>query len=205
MHYFFLIENGHFCDKIVPTLAAAWSAQTFASVLKLCREKGSDSGSFSQLPPDSFLFEIANRSAAGVQPFHRGLWRRLVGEILLSSASEMPEIETPLETFAVMLGEQLAEMRENFSPIQQSIFGSRDLVFGSYYYRPEFAGWNDSTDVQRLANWLSQVQPDQWSADLLTGDDPEDDLLFAQEWFPALVEMYRRAAERDYVVIGEQL
>ena len=205
MHYFFLIENGHFRKKIVPTLADAWSAQTFSSVLKLCREKGSDSSAFLQLPPDSCLWEIADRSAAGVQPFHRGLWRRSVGETLLFSASEMPEIETPLETLAALLGEPLAQTRENFSPIQQSIFGSRDLIFGSYYYRPEFAGWNDSTDVQRLANWLSQLQPDQWSAAQLIGDDPEDDLLFAKEWFPALAEMYRRAVERDYVVIGEQL
>jgi len=148
---------------------------------------------------------MVQRLALGSVPFGRDLWRLLVGEVILLAAAEMPELETPTDTLAVLLHLQLGEDRPAFSSLQQCLRGSRDLVFGGGYYRPDHAGWNDSADVLRLAGWLSQIQPADWTTAHLTSADAEDELHFAQEWFPALVEIYRRAVERGYVIVCEQL
>ena len=142
----------------------------------------------------------------GGLPFDRDLWRILVGELLLSSAVRLPELETPLETFAALLGHPLAEVRTLYCPIQQAILGSQDLRIGSAYYRPDFAGWNSSEDVSRLAGWLATIAPDTWSsADLPmhAEGDRDDELAFAREWFPELAAMYRNAERDGLVVVSE--
>src|SRR5207247_1227310 len=113
------------------------------------------------------------------------------------------ELETPLATFAALLHQEVTDDRGRFPPIQQAIEGSRDLIFGDAFYRPDHAGWNDEADVYRLTEWLSAIDPADWQADDLSETDREDEFAFAREWFPALVRMYRRAAERGWVIASE--
>ena len=101
--------------------------------------------------------------------------------------------------------------REHFLPIQQVHFGTRDLVFGGGYYRPEHAGYNDVADVSRLADYLAAQQPHQWTpADLQELKDVEaadraEELDFVREWYPALCDLYERARQRQQIVIIELL
>ncbi len=131
----------------------------------------------------------------------------LVGELLLFGAAELPELETPLESYAAVLGQTLSDSRPAYSPIQQAIQGSRDIRFRTFY-RPEHAGWNDENDVKRLTRWLVSVDPRVWSADDLVSvpdEDRNDELLFLHEWFPSLREVYRSAEERGCVVFCEEM
>jgi hypothetical protein len=205
MQYFFLLDANRFQNEVAPALGAARVAQFFAPARSLCRELNSDPNILNQQGLHTSADWLVQKLTTGSVPFRGDLWRLLVGEVFLLAAAELPEIETPLETLAALLHLQLGEDRPAFSPLQQCIRGSRDVVFGGGYYRPDHAGWNDCSDVERLAGWLSRIQPADWTAADLASADAEDELQFAQEWFPALVGMYRRAVERGYVIICEQL
>ena len=132
--------------------------------------------------------------------------RLLASEVLLFSAAELPELETPLATFAALLHQEVTDDRPRFPPIQQAIQGSRDVAFGGAFYRPDHAGWNDLDDVRRLSDWLATVDGTAWrDEDLLefAEEDRADELEFAREWFPALSQMYWRAADQGWVIACE--
>ena len=136
--------------------------------------------------------------------FDRHIWRSLVSECLLFAAVEIPEFQVCAETLCCLLApdayrDEIHE-RASYAPIQQAHFGARDLTFGAAIYRPEHAGLNDDADVLRLADYLGGIDPNLWTIDHLAelrdveNEDRTEELEFAREWFPALVEMYWRAA-----------
>jgi hypothetical protein len=205
MRYFMLIPAERF-ERLGGVLRACRLERSFRPAVELCRSLGESAQPFVQREPDG-LIEPLTLAVAGGMPFTPERWRLLLGELLLLSAAELPQIETPLEAFAPLIGVELAEKRADFAPIQQAIAGSRDLCLGACY-RPEHAGWNDLADVRRLAGWLASIDHSGWDAMKLTLVQPDqraDELAFAREWFPALVEMYRRAAEAGWVVVCEEI
>ena len=207
MFYFFPIDARRFHEELKPALAASWHKHSFTYVRNLCREIGPATRTFLQTTGTGAAEPLVMQ-AAGNLPFRPEPWRLLVGEILLFSADNLPELEAPLSTYALLLGLQLAESRPDFSPIQQAILGTRDMQFGAAYYRPESAGFNDSDDVARLAVWLTQIDSSAWDADRLLGvpvQDRPDELAFAQEWFPPLASMYERAARLKQVIVCESI
>ncbi|HLW68036.1 MAG TPA: hypothetical protein VKS79_22150 [Gemmataceae bacterium] len=130
-----------------------------------------------------------------------------MAESLLQTAAELPEIETPLESWARLLGQNRAAARHEFSPIQKAVLGSRDLFLGCYY-RPENAGWNDRGDVCELAAWLRAVRPETWRSDELTQvlpDEREEELAYAREWFGQFAAMYKRSEQEGYVIVCERI
>jgi hypothetical protein len=208
MRYFFPIHAKRFHGEIAPALAAAWSARTFDPARRLCRELSPAARDFIQHSMTGLTEPLVVQIAESKPLFRKDLWRILVGEVLLFSAEELPELETPLESFAAVLHQTLADNRSRFPPIQQAIHGSRDLRFGAGYYRPDHAGWNDLDDVRRLADWLTGIDASDWrKSDLvdLPAEDRADELEFAREWFLQLREMYRRAAKLEWVVVCEDV
>jgi len=127
---------------------------------------------------------------------------------------ETPEFQIAPETLCCLLtsGQHLRDclQREQFSPIQQAHYGARELAFGGRVYRPDAAGYNDVTDINRLSAYLSRQDPTTWTvADLRMLGDTENDaelteeLDFVRDWFPALTAMYRRAKAARQVVVCE--
>jgi hypothetical protein len=211
--YFILLDGRSFHEELIPPLAASWRQRSFAPCRALCA---------SLLPT---VEEFRGQFFAGSEepllaqverglPYDRRVWRTLVGEVLLFAAREVPELQTAPETLCCLLApERYGEEgeREHFAPIQQAHFGSRDLEIGPAVYRPEQVGLNDRDDSARLAAYLASVEPERWSvADLAGLRDMEDDeeraeeLEFVRDWFPALREVYRWAAERRHVVVCER-
>jgi hypothetical protein len=150
------------------------------------------------------------RRVTADQPFDRRLWRHLAGEVLLYAATDAPAFQTAPDTLACLLtaGET---PHEKIAPVQQVHFGSRDLDFGGVVYRPDRAGFNDVADVARLADYLAGVDPTRWTvADLralpgLADDERDEELAFARDCCAALAAMYRRARERGWVVVCEDI
>jgi hypothetical protein len=139
-----------------------------------------------------------------------------VGEILMVGAAEIPELETAPESLACILAPERCQeeitARGCFAPIQQVHFGTRDLVFGSAFYRPEHAGWNDGADVERLAQYLTNNDPESWTVDdlRLHGDLTDDgeraeELEYVRDWFPTLRDLYQRALDKSQIVICETI
>jgi hypothetical protein len=218
--YFLLLDAATFEGQVRPALTAAWRARSFEPCRDLCA---------ALLPAAQAYAE--NYHTRGVEPFLaqvlRGLpfdrrtWRGLVAEVLLFSALEIPEFQTSPETLCLLLAPEqhrptlAAGGRSGWppllrAPIQQAHWGSRDLTFGAAVYRPEHAGYNDSADVARLAEYLAAVRPESWTAaDLaeLGGDDEEraDELAFVREWFPALAELYERARQCGGAIVAESI
>jgi hypothetical protein len=211
--YFLLLDADRFHERIVPALAASRRQRNFAPCRDLCTELLPAVEAFRQryhLGPDEALVSQVLRGL----PFDVDFWRSLAGEVLLYSAAEVPEFQTAPDTLCCLLApERYREgdvVRERLAPIQQAHFGTRDLVFGSAFYRPDDAGWNDRADVTRLAEYLSAVDPERWQpADLLTlpevadADEAAEELLFARERFVPLREMYERAVAAGHLVICE--
>ncbi|MFN4261114.1 MAG: hypothetical protein ACK4RK_17640 [Gemmataceae bacterium] len=213
--YLMLLDPERFSQHIRPALADSWKKRSFLPCRDLCAELLPVAHAYAERyhtgAEEPFLAQVVR----GV-PFARHGWRLLVGEVLLYSATEIPDLQTTSETLTALLAPKQACQgivpRADFVPIQQVHFGSRDFMFGGGYYRPEHAGYNDAHDVKRLSAYLSGLDPARWTvADLQALDHLADDeeraeeLAFAREWFPVLRDVYRRASEQGYMIVCERV
>jgi len=212
--YFYVLDYAVFHARTRPALAAARQARSFSPCQSLCADLLPAMRGFRErfhLDEEMLIAQVARGLS-----FDRDRWRLLVGEMLLVSAVEIPEIETAPETWTWLLApEQRGSSppaRADFAPIQQALFGSRDLTFGLAVYRPDHAGWNDDGDVRRLASYLASVDVQQWTANDLAGlesladdEDRAEELEYAREWLADLVDLYHLAAERGNIIVCEVL
>jgi len=213
--YTILIEADLFHRDIVPPLTESWQQRSFRPCQQLLATLMPAGQAFAAKyhigPQDLLLLETA-RSL----PFDRQYWQLLLGEILLVAATEIPEIEIDPDTLGCLFAPDKypdeAVSRPQFSPIQQALYGTRDLAFGRKLFRPEHAGYNDVEDVLRLAAYLDAVDMANWSIDGLrrlpglTEDvEREEELEHARAWFPLFTDLYRRAAGARQVIVAEIL
>jgi hypothetical protein len=211
---FQLLAARMFHEQIRPALGAAWQERSFEPCRALCSALLPAVEAFAErfhtAPEEQLLRHIT------ALPFDRDFWRLLVGEVLLYSAVEVPELQTIPDTLCCLLApERYREgpaPRERFAPIEQVHFGARDLLLGGGFYRPDHAGYNDTDDVARLADYLDALRPDEWTAtalialrELADEEERADELEFAREWLPPLQELYLRARERDQIIVCEIL
>jgi hypothetical protein len=213
--YFQVHDAVFFHGQIVPALGASWRLRSFAPCRPLCESLKPAVEAFAERFHTGGEEPVLARVGHGL-PFDRAIWRLLAGEVLLYGARDCPEIVTAPETLACLLARpqylECSVPRAQFAPIYQAHYGARDLVFGGGFYRPDQAGLNDLTDVARLAAYLDAIDPGQWSVvDLAALGGPADDeerqeeLELARDWFPALQQLYRRAAEEKQVIVCELL
>jgi hypothetical protein len=209
--YFLLLDARSFHERLVPPLAAAWRQRSFQP----CRPLADWLQPACAALRDGF-FGAGNEpllaALARGLPFDRNTWRMLAGEALLVAATEMPEIQTAPAVLRCLLAPETLEnsqrLRVGFTPIEQVHFGARDLTFGGAVYRPDHAGYNDSTDVCRLTDYLNAIDPARWQVDALAElaeEERQEELDFAREWFGPLRDMYRCAAEQNQVIVCELL
>src|SRR5262249_19656757 len=212
MLYFYVLDARELSERVAPALGQSWQRRSFAPCLGICRELAQAIRRFQErfhvLPEDMLLTQVGRGLS-----FERGTWRALAGEVLLVSAKGIPELETAPRTLMALVDRRPgSRLRAEFSPIQQAHFGSRDVVFGGAYYRPEQAGWNDMDDVKRLSAYLAGLETTQWAAtdlgmlpELADEEERAEELAFAREWLPALMDVYRRAADQGQVIVFETL
>jgi hypothetical protein len=210
--YFYVLDHHVFHDRLCPALTASWQTRSFACCQALCDLLDAPLRAFRERFHIAAEDMMLPRIARGL-PFDRRYWRTLVGEVLMVSAVEIPELETAPESLAWILDRRPSPPgRCDFSPIQQAHFGSRDLRFGAGYYRPEQAGWNDADDVHRLSAYLTSLDPGHWTVADLTGldsltndEERAEELEYVRDWLPALVDLYRRAEACRHIVVCETL
>jgi hypothetical protein len=201
--YFMLHDAEAFATLIRPALAASWHRRSFGPSLALRDALAVHVSRFLNdyriTPGDLFLRQVQPDT-----PFDRGMWRVLVGEVLLCAAVETPEIPAAPETLSRLLRPD--------SSIAHAYHGTRGLVFGGGWYRPDNAGYNNPDDVQRLANYLGSLEPDRWTtADLglpnadESEDDRQDELKFARAALSSLQAMYEQARAKRWMVICETI
>ena len=134
-------------------------------------------------------------------PFSSSSWRTLVGELLVVTAVEMPELPSHLESLSRLLPSTLAK---------DALQGCGDLTFGLATYRPGLAGFTSAEDVRRILDELLAIDPAGWSAsmlpaDELDADDLDDELAYCREWFAVLVDLYERVVRDDRVIVFETM
>jgi hypothetical protein len=212
--YFYVHDGEPFHQQLAPALIAAWRRRSFEPCRALCASLVPRIKDFVlpfQPAPGESLVSLV---AQGL-PFARDYFGHLVGELLLYAAAEMPEILTAPDTLCCILApEQYREQsdcRDQFAPIQQAHYGSRDVVFGGYY-RPEAAAYNDVNDVIYLARYLAAIRPETWTLHQLVNwqehadrDEVEEELEFARERFADLSALYARLAIKGQVLVSETL
>jgi hypothetical protein len=213
--YFLVLDRSDFEGRIRPALAASRRQRSFVPCRALCAELLPAATAFAQRfhlgREEAMLAQVARGLA-----FDLDFWRALAGEMLWYSAREIPEFQTAEDTLCCLLApDQLGKgdgPRKQLPPILQAHHGSRDLVFGGGYYRPEQAGYNGPEDVARLADYLASVEPATWKpadlvplVDLVNDEDRAEELEYARDWFPALREFYQKAHAGDQVVVCEML
>lgn len=212
--YHLLLDADLYYGHLQPALSTSWQHRSFAPCRTLVETLRPAVRAFIerfQIAEEPLLLRLNEE-----RWFDRTLWRALVGEALWFAAAAIPELQTLPATLGCLLApEQLGHEdvpRDRFVPIQQAHFGSRDLVFGGGFYRPDHAGWNDPADVARLADYLTGIDPARWTpADLQAlpelADDAErgEELEFAREWFPALQQLYQQARQRGQIVVCETI
>lgn len=205
--YFVLFDADRFHGQIVPALAASWRERRFDPCRPLCEGILSH---WHETELGTSATTLCARIARGGLRFDRDIWRLLVGEVLLYSAAELPEIETMPVALSHLLGSVPGRGREHFHWIDQVHYGTRDLCFGGGYYHPEQAGYNDLPDVARLADCLAAVRPETWKSEQLlampaleTDEDRDEELEYVREWYPSLSGMYAGAREKSQVIVCE--
>ena len=212
--YFLVLDCQAFQNDIRPALAASWRRRSFEPCRALAARLLPAAREFATRYHLADSEPLLAKVAEGL-PFDRVIWQHLAGEMLWFSAAEIPEIETNIDALVCLLAPDAVRgedrPRADCPPIVQAHLGSRDLVFGGGFYRPEHAGFNDAEDVARLAAYLGAVNPTSWKPDDLAAlpdlpeDEREEELAFLRDWFPALQGMYTQAAERGQVVVCEPL
>jgi hypothetical protein len=213
--YFLMLDAAAFEGRARPALARSWRQRSFAPCRSFCAELIPAASAYAEQYHVGGDKPLLARIADGL-PFDRGCWRALVGEVLLFTAVEIPEFQACEETLCRLLApehyREAVDQREGLAPIQQAHRGTRDLTFGAAVYRPEHAGYNNASDVGRLADYLAAVRPEEWTpADLIglrgaEGEaEREEELAFARDWFPALADLFRRTQERGAVLVHESI
>lgn len=205
--YFLAIPADYFEGAIRPALAASRRTGSFAPLQPLCGPL--------LAAADRLAIADAGRLLEAVRrgiPFDRRLWRALVEEVLLLAAEEVPEIRLAPRSLCRLLGVAGAGQgpREHFTAIEQAVWGSRELAFGPYPFRPLQVGLNECDDVARLAGYLAGVDASRWRADDLVGlpelDDDADraeELAFVTEGLQSLRDFYCRSAVAARVMVCE--
>jgi hypothetical protein len=203
--YFILLDADFFHGQLHPALSASRRLRSFAPCRALCSSLLSAARSYAERYHTGTDEPLLAHVADGIA-FDRTLWRALVGELLLFAAVDMPELQTCEETLTCLLAPEYdpnsVAPREALPPILQAHRGSRDLAFGAAVYRPDHCGFNDNSDVARLADYLAEVRPETW-VEQLGGD--ADEVEFAREWFPALVDLFAGARAKGYVLVHERI
>ena len=204
MQYFYLIPEERFQDLLIPAITSSWQKRNINDLAQFRCQLVAESGGRADDSPQLLSgLQLGRKSRA----FRPEVWRILVAEILLLASAELPEIDAPLESWARLIGQELAEWRIQFSPIQQAVLGARDLFLGCYY-RPENAGWNDYANVCEISASLRTLHPKSWQPEALkhipAGEQAEE-LSYAREWFEQFAAMYQRAEQAKFVIICEQI
>jgi hypothetical protein len=212
--YFLVLDSQAFHNDIRPALAASWRQRSFAPCRSLCARLVPAALDFARRYHIDGGEPLLTRVAEGLA-FERLFWQHLVGELLWLGAAEIPELQTNMDALASLLApasqRQDNTARAALPPILQAHHGSRDLVFGGGFYRPEHAGLNDTEDLIRLAAYLDTVQPELWQPDDLAGltdlpeEEREEELAYVRDWFGPLKELYAQAADRRQVIVCETL
>jgi hypothetical protein len=207
--YFMLHDAERFHKLIRPVLAASWRQRSFAPCTALRSALTAETRRFLGenriQDEESMLLRVSPEL-----PFAREMWRYLVGEVLLVGAAELPEIHVPEETLRRILhpGSDESAIRPRFAPIQQALYGTRDLVFGDGWYRPDHAGYNDRDDTSRLCDYLCEMDAVNWTvAELAMATEREsaEELEFARQALTRLRALYQGAREDRQITVCEQL
>jgi hypothetical protein len=197
--YLLIHENEAFA-RLRPVLADAYGRRSFRGLephLGALREAArAYARSYYIDPGEIFLL--------GVEPatrFSRAAWRTLVGELLVVTAAEMPELPGHLESLDRLLPAPLA---------REALRGCADLTFGLATYRPGLAGYNSVDQNKRLLGELRAVDPSAWSESMLVSEtiDPEEareELLDARDGFVRVVELYERVVRAGRVIVFEDI
>ncbi|MFL5242108.1 MAG: hypothetical protein ACJ8FY_08365 [Gemmataceae bacterium] len=210
--YYMLIDAERFHQRLAPALGASWRRRSFDPCRTLCTDLLPAVKAFAERYHMTFEDSLLHQFQASL-PFDRATWRALVSEILLYSAAEVPELPNIFATLKCVLAGMptVNADRLDFTPFEQIELGSRDLMFGGGYYRPEQAGLNDRDDVARLANYLNSLQPEMWTASALEGlselplnEEREEELEFVRQEFPTLERIYHGARLSGQVIICEK-
>jgi hypothetical protein len=214
MLYFLVLDARAFHEELRPALAASWRQRSFEPCRSLCAKTLPAAKEFADRYHLGDADPLLVRLGEGMT-FDRHLWQHLAGELLWFSAAEIPELQTNINALACLLApameSEINMQRTESPPIIQAHHGSRDLIFGGGFYRPDNAGWNDHEDCERLAAYLTGVRPEAWRAEELAAlpdlpaEEREEELAFLRDWFPALKELYVQAAKRQHVVVCETL
>ncbi len=197
---YLLVHDGLRFAHLRPILGDAWWRRSFAGCTPHVEAWRAAARQYANAyhidPQELFLVGFGPKT-----PFTSSSWRTLVGEILVVTAVEMPELPSHLESLARLLPPSLAK---------DAFQGGGDLTFGLATYRPGLAGFNTVDDNRRLLGELRAIVPAGWStstllADELDEDDLLDELAYSREWFAVLVDLYERVVRDDRVIVFETM
>jgi hypothetical protein len=211
-HFLFPVDADFYSNHLQPFLAQGWRERSFAPCRKLCQELLARVHNYHQAYHGLAEKTLVEQVIEGLS-FDKAIWRALVGEVLLFAAEELPLLQVPVETLCCLLAPQTLgkeTAREQFTPIQQVLFGSKDLVFGGGYYRPDFAGYNEVEDVNRLWKYLEGMDSANWKAAALTPlaelsdeEEREEELAFARQSWQGIMDVYGKAFAKGWLMICE--
>src|SRR5262245_132729 len=120
MRYFMAIPRNWFHERLSRSLRSCWRERSFAPVVEICRELAFSARSFVQLGSEGETSPLTLLVPNGLT-FDPNRWRTVAGELMLFGAAELPELETPLDSYSAVLKLEMPCFRDDFSQMQQAI------------------------------------------------------------------------------------
>ena len=171
------INESLFSQRIQPVLATCRRERTFTPGRGLFEELLPRIQEFQATYHGRETRTLIEQAAEGLS-FDAGVWRAVVGEVFLFAADDLPLLRLSPRCACCLLAGAVVESdrpisRSELAPIEQVLYGSRDLVFAGHCYRPDVAGYNDQADIARLAEFLEAIDPERLRpADLANMPEP---------------------------------
>src|SRR5436309_12057709 len=100
--YFLVLDGAAFEGRVRPALAASWRRRTFDPCRPLCAALVPAARDYAERYCTGGDEPLVAKVADGLS-FDRAFWRTLVGEVLLFTAVDIPEIRTCPETLCRLL------------------------------------------------------------------------------------------------------
>ena len=153
--------------------------------------------SLQRSPSATTLPKMSGRWCCTVGNIHRA---GPSGGITAANCCSTPRLTLPRSRLC-----ETADIISSAKFVEQIHSGMREVLFDGVPFRTGRAAMHDPSDLQKLIQALTEIDPESWTLDSVeSADDPAEELAFARQCFVDLRTMFASAHKQRQVIVCEE-